>query len=157
MLSHKEALAHIISRISNITPVGMPIGIASCRTCRICLCVYPTLLTILHDKCSTMILTTHLHGEFLWIGSVCRVTVDTVSRNSTLTNNAEFIEVTKVALIDAQIATHLIPRRYASVGKSPVVKTVSAHKNLKVAILFPTAILLCAHRKSYISTLILFC
>ena len=84
--------------------------------------------------------TTHMEGKLIGIGSVCRMTVETGTRRCGILKDCRFLEITQVALIDAQLAIHLIARSYATIGQAPVLQFVWADMDIEVLIFEPFTI-----------------
>ena len=84
--------------------------------------------------------TTHMEGKLIGIGSVCRMTVETGTRRCGILKDCRFLKVTQVALIDAQLAIHFIAWSYATVSKSPVLQFVWADMDIEVLIFEPFTI-----------------
>ena len=84
--------------------------------------------------------TTHMEGKLVRIGSVCRMTVETGTRCCRIFKDSRFLEITQVALIDAQLAIHLITRGNTTISQAPVLQFVWADMDIEVLILEPFTI-----------------
>ena len=98
--------------------------------------------------------TTYMEGKLIRIGSVCRMTVKAGTRRCGILKDCRFLKVTQVALIDAQLAIHLIAWSNATISQAPVVKSVWADIDIEILILEPFTIFQYIHRDSEFSTLI---
>ena len=135
-----ETLMSGIGTIGAIRARRMPVRINHRTLQGIILRLQPLPLAVLRNQGCTMV-TTHMEGKLIWIGSICCMTIETGTRRSCILKDCSFLKVTQVALIDAQLAIHLITRSNATVSQSPVVQLVWADMNIEVLILRPVTIL----------------
>ena len=99
-------------------------------------------------------IATHMEGKLIRIGSICCMTIETGTRCCGILKDSSLLKVTQVALIDAQLAIHLIARGDATIGQTPVVQFVWADMDIEILILEPFTIFQYIHRDSEFSTLI---
>ena len=103
----------------------------------------------LHQRAPT--LAPDLHGELLRIGTVGRVAVEAAAGQRGLGQQWRFVEVVEAALVDAQVAAHLVARRNAAIDKPIVVERLGADVDGKVAVAQPSAAAPFAHADRYAS------
>ena len=119
ILHGMETLMGGIGAISTILARWMPIRINHRTLQGIILRLQPLPLAVLRNQGCAMV-TTHMEGKLIGIGSVCRMTVEAGTRCCRILKDCRFLKVTQVALIDAQLAIHLITRSNATVSQAPV-------------------------------------
>ena len=142
-----------IGAIGAILARRMPVRINHRTLQGIILSLQPLPLSVLRNQGSTMV-ATHMEGKLIGIGSVCRMTIETGTRCCGILKDCRFLKVTQVALIDAQLAIHLITRGNTTISKSPVVQLVWADIYIEVLILEPFTIFQYKHRDGEFSALI---
>ena len=99
--------------------------------------------------------TTHMEGKLIGIGSVCRMTVEAGTRRCRILKDCRFLEITQVALIDAQLAIHFITWSYTTISQAPVIKSIWTDMDIEVLILRPVTLLFHINSNFQISTSIL--
>ena len=119
ILHGMETLMGGIGAISTILARWMPVRINHRTLLGIILRLQPLPLAVLRNQGSTMV-TTHMEGKLVRIGSVCRMTVETGTRRCRILKDCRFLKVTLVALINAQLAIHLITMGNTTVSQAPV-------------------------------------
>ena len=143
-----------IGTVGAILARWMPIRINHRTLQGIILRLQPLPLAVLRNQGSTMV-TTHMEGKLVRIGSVCRMTIETGTWCCGILKDCRFLKVTQVALIDAQFAIHLITRSDATISHPPVIKSVWTDMDIEVLILRPVTLLFHINSNFQISTPIL--
>ena len=108
-----------IGAIGTILARWMPIRINHRTLQGIILRLQPLPLSVLRNQGRTMV-TTDMEGKLIGIGSVRRMTIETGTRCCGILKDCRFLKVTLVALINAQLAIHLITRGNTTVSQAPV-------------------------------------
>ena len=119
ILHGMETLMSGIGAIGTILARWMPVRINHRTLQGIILRLQPLPLAVLRNQGRTMV-TTHMEGKLVGIGSVCRMTIETGTRCCGILKDCRFLKVTLVALINAQLAIHLITRGNTTVSQAPV-------------------------------------
>ena len=100
-------------------------------------------------------IATHVKRELIWIGLIGRMAVETSSWSGSILQDRRFLKVGQIALIEPHLAIHLIPRRNAAIGQSPLVKGVRADIHLKVTVLSPLTAYFNAKREGELTAFVL--
>ena len=86
---------------------------------------------------------------------VGRVAIETAARQDVLRQYGRLFEAMDVALIDADVAAHLVAGLDTAIGQTIVAEGIAAHHHREVLVLRPLPVLLHADRKSECSTTVL--
>ena len=154
--SCEETLMHGVHSQSHIVALRMPVTIGAGSFCGVRLRLHPRLTTVFLYQRATS-LTTHLHRDTVGVRAVGSMTVETTARHDGLRQDGIFLEGVQFALIDADIASHLIAGLDTTIGQSPLIEPVLTDKDVKVFILSPFPVFLDADGQGDLSTLVLFC
>ena len=154
--SCEETLMHGVHGQSHIVALRMPIAIRAGSLRGVRLCLHPSLTTVfLYQRAAS--LTTHLHRDTVGVRAVGCMAVEATAWHDRLRQDGIFLEGVQVALVDADVAAHLIAWLDAAIGQSPLVEPVLTDEDVKVLILSPFSVLLDADGQGDFSALILFC
>ena len=153
--THIERLVHGVGGIDAVVAAGMPGGIASGRLGAVGLGVEPLLHAVFLYE-GAAVLTAYLQGDAVGVVLPCRVAVHAASGHGHLGEEGELVERVDVALVDTDVAAHLIAGRYAAVGESVVVEGILAHLDVEIVVLHPLAVFFGAYRQYEVSALVLF-
>ena len=140
-LAHKEALMHRVGGVGAVVARGMPVGIGACCLRRVGLGVEPSLPSVgqLHQRAST--LTAYLQRQLARVSTIRSMAVEATAWYCGFPHDSIFVKRMDVALVDANVAPHLVAWSYATVGDSVFVHRIGAYIDYKVLVLQPLAIL----------------
>ena len=154
--SCEETLMHGVHGQRHIVALRMPIAVGSGSFRGVRLRLHPRLTTVfLYQR--TASLTTHLHRDTVGVCAVGGMAVEATARHDGLRQDGIFLEGVQVALVDADVAAHLIAGLDTAIGQSPLVEPVLTDEDVKVLILSPFPVLLDADGEGHLAALVLFC
>ena len=139
--SGEEALVDAVHGQGHVVALRVPVAVGACGAGGVGLGLHPRLPAVLLYHRTTAF-AAYLHRNAVGIGAVGRVAVEAAARHGGLGQDGVLAEGVDVALVDADVAAHLVAGLDAAVGQPPVVERGLTDVYPEVAVLRPLAVLL---------------